>query len=704
MGGNRFQTPEEIRELLTDWQEGMPGGPLLWMEHGKKYVYSGECQTLVIGSTGSGKSRHCSQPTVRFLAQAGENMIIADPKGELARRHRQELKRQGYKVTTINLKDLNDPERSGWNPLAYPRECYLSSDPIQRNYAFELIGNLAHSIYPDEDSKDIFWVNSARSIFSGCCFALFEIAPAEQVTLESVHQMVSAGSQRHGMSNYLSELAATLPPGSAAAMQLQPFTSCSATDTRAGMISTLLTGLSPYSNSEELMSMLAHDEVRIQEMDGTQKIAIFIIFPDSTSTYDALAGVAIQSITQHLIHVADRYPNGKLPIRHNIIIEELGSIGKSIDLPNLFMAGRSRNLRLLCILQSLFSLDALYGQAQAAAIRSSADLTICMRCNNLQTMKEIAELCGEREIKCGPNQYASMPLIRPTELQQFQTGQALVMLKGKKFITNLPSVDELFPEDLLSQPLTPTQPQHTSSRPAFFDIKEYLSEWKHQPEKMPVDVKVDCKETADPSEPDLLISPRDPLPPSSFSAMTDDMITRLRKKMAVMEAHQEGAIQDLTSPISLVLCKEQDCTKEQMFRTLRKLLHFPRDLAKRAVCVRPFILLHKLHKHVAEELIRRFSAENVRVAITADAPDFLPHASGNYSVLLLKQDPDALAAALVGTKSFSPASATKISKSLPCVIAKNLQHDTAEHFVTALENASVSCFADSPDPEDIVAG
>lgn len=699
MSGNRFQTRQEIKELLSEWHEGQPGGPVLLTEHGKNYVYDGECQTLLIGSTGSGKSRHCSQVTVRILALAGENMILADPKGELVRRHRSALKKLGYRVITINLKDLNDPERSGWNPLAYPYDLYRSGDPVRRNYAFELICNLAQSILPEANTKDIFWIDSARSIFIGCCAALFEVASPEQVTLESVYQMVTTGAQRFASNTYLGELASYLPPESTAALQLQTFTSCTASDTRAGMTSTLLTALAPFARSEELMSMLSYDEVNISQMDGTQKTAIFVVFPDSTSTYDALAGVAIQSIMQHLIYVADRNPDGKLAIRHNLIVEEAGSIGKSVDLPNLFMAGRSRNLRILCILQSLFSLEAMYGPAQAAAIRSSADLLVCMRCNNLQTMKEITELCGEREVECGSNQYAVMPLIRPTEIQQFQTGQALVMLKGKKFMADLPSVDDLFPNDESKLPDTLPAARSTK-RPPFFDIKGYVTNKRQQSLRESAAPKEKPKEEASPAtspwDNDPLLSPPAPI---DFEKMMADIDKRLAE---IAEEECSGStVSDSTGPFTLMLNGEQTGTKAHVADVLHTVLHLPQDAARTAAATAPCVLLHSLYAPIANELAMKLSVQGVHTQICANAmANSLNAISGNRCIMLLRQDPQETRLALMKHMGFTPKIAREISQSLPCVVAKGLRLYTAKHLKSLFDQASIACVIDHDNPND----
>ncbi|WP_231700101.1 type IV secretory system conjugative DNA transfer family protein [Arcanobacterium phocae] len=69
---------------------------------------------LVIGSSGSGKSRYFVLPN---LHQVNTSFVVTDPKGELAAQTTPYLEQQGYKVRYLNL---IDPGLScTYNPLSY---------------------------------------------------------------------------------------------------------------------------------------------------------------------------------------------------------------------------------------------------------------------------------------------------------------------------------------------------------------------------------------------------------------------------------------------------------------------------------------------------------------------------------------------------------------------------------------------------------
>lgn len=69
------------------------------------YVDGSDSHTLLIGATGSKKSRLIVMPTVRILAADNENMIVCDPKGEIYWRTSKFLKQNGYQIHIINLRE-----------------------------------------------------------------------------------------------------------------------------------------------------------------------------------------------------------------------------------------------------------------------------------------------------------------------------------------------------------------------------------------------------------------------------------------------------------------------------------------------------------------------------------------------------------------------------------------------------------------------
>ena len=77
----------------------------------------GPIHTLVIGTTGSGKTTQFVDPMIQILSEtkAKPSLVISDPKGELYMQNVVKLKENGYDVQVV---DLREPDKSSrWNPI-----------------------------------------------------------------------------------------------------------------------------------------------------------------------------------------------------------------------------------------------------------------------------------------------------------------------------------------------------------------------------------------------------------------------------------------------------------------------------------------------------------------------------------------------------------------------------------------------------------
>jgi type IV secretion system protein VirD4 len=73
--------------------------------------------TMIIGTTGSGKTQTYINPSLRILSQIGTKpcLVITDPKGEVYRDNALQLKDAGYRLKVL---DLRNPYASNrWNPM-----------------------------------------------------------------------------------------------------------------------------------------------------------------------------------------------------------------------------------------------------------------------------------------------------------------------------------------------------------------------------------------------------------------------------------------------------------------------------------------------------------------------------------------------------------------------------------------------------------
>lgn len=438
----RWNSGNEIKRRFHDTSDSIHGaGPVVYVENGRKYSDDSEAHIGVIGRTGKGKSQCCSLPFMREILQKGESLIMLDPKGE------------GYKMNACYIPnnyqvfcvDFRNPRKSPtkWNPLNTPYRLFKSKDPDDNDIASSMLSELWNSVYPYDGHSDKFWTDSSVNYAKGLTYGLFEKANEEQINLDSVAVMMEQSEIRLGISNLLKSFYELLPLDSLSKRNLASYVTAP-NDTRASIHSVAASGLEVFSRSKGLMEMLGEDTLNIMDIDVDRPFLLTVIIPDETDVYDALSGLLVSQVSQHLIRVAQE-KGGKLPIRVNMILEELGSVGKSIPtLPNLMVAGRSRNMRLMLVLQSNAQFVDVYGKSKAETINSCIGITIGFSTNSWETLTEWSQRCGEKQIEnCG--HILKEPLITASQLAAMPTGTALIMVDSQyKFVAHLPLYDEMY--------------------------------------------------------------------------------------------------------------------------------------------------------------------------------------------------------------------------------------------------------------------
>lgn len=433
----RWNTPKEIKRRLRNTADQRTGaGAVLFEENGNLFVDDSPYHYCVIGRTGKGKSQCCTLPFVHEIIRARESGIIIDPKDECYMDIPQE-----YQVFRV---DLRAPRKSPtkWAPLKYPYQMFKSPDPDDQDVGASLLEDFRRGVFPDS-GPDPFWTTSAGNYFKGLIYSLFEIAQESRINLESVSQMMEQSEQKFGGTTVLRSFYDTLPENSLARRNLATYATAP-NETRGSIHSVAASGVEIFSRSQGLMELLSQDTLDILHLDVDRPFLLFIVLPDETSVYDSLAGLLVSQMCQHLVRIAQER-GGRLPIRVNLILEELGSVGKSIsNLPNLITTGRSRNLRLMLVLQSQSQLVDLYGKNAAEAILSCVGITIAFSTNDWDTLTEWSKLCGMRQTERN-GQPVEEPLISQTQLAAMPTGTALIMIDGQyKFISRLPFYYQMY--------------------------------------------------------------------------------------------------------------------------------------------------------------------------------------------------------------------------------------------------------------------
>ena len=377
------------------------GIPLDWNKSdGIVYVDSTDSHTVIIGATGSKKSRLIAMPSVKILGSAGESMIICDPKAEIYHRTARDLKRKGYDINVINLRN---PERgSSWNPLSIPYQFYASGD-VDR--AYEFINDIATNLMLSEiTTKDPYWDYSACNLFFGLTLLLFKLCKYRGPSADYANIQTSSLWRFAELDDII-------------AANLQGIV-VTPDKTMSCILSTFDQKLRCFMFQPNLIQMLSHNTVKLDTI-GERKTAFYLIMPDEKTSYHKLITIFIKQSYEYIIYNAQHKGNSMLPIRLNYILDEFTSLPAIGDFPTMITAARSRNIRFNLIVQSKHQLLQRY-QDETETILSNCSNWIFLTSREISLLREISELCGTRKDQ--------RPLVSVSFLQHLNKdeGEALV--------------------------------------------------------------------------------------------------------------------------------------------------------------------------------------------------------------------------------------------------------------------------------------
>lgn len=424
------------------WDAGQAGIPLAWNEQAQTIsVDHTDAHTLIIGPTGSKKSRLVVMPLVRILGSSGESMIISDPKAEVYNRTASYLQKNGYEIFVLNLRSPMHGNR--WNPLYIPYEFYNKGD-IDK--AYEFVNDIAENLLQTEKSNsEPFWDNSAGSFFFGMVLLLFKYCKDHHVPKDYVH-MGNVVSMRNalfedangGKNQRLWEYAKL---DSIIASSLVG-TVETARDTRAGILSTFDQKVRMFSIQPNLLDMLGNNDIDM-DVIGRKPTAVFLIVPDEKTGYHGLVSLFIKQSYEYMIFDAqnraerDGFNVGILSNRVNYVLDEFSSLPTIRDFPAMVTAARSRNIRFTLVIQSKHQLIQRYRE-ETDTIQTNCNNWIFLTGRELQLLEEISSLCG-KTLEDNPQ-----PILSVSDLQRLDkdAGEALILCgRAKPCITRLADIE-----------------------------------------------------------------------------------------------------------------------------------------------------------------------------------------------------------------------------------------------------------------------
>ena len=387
----------------------------------------GNVNVLVVGGSGSGKSASYSIPNAYQMLGS---YVFTDPKGELYDRTAGFLKQNGYKIKVLNL--VHPQYSDGYNPLMH--------------VASEIdVDVIAHTIVKGQKSADStsdpFWDDSAETLLKALIYYLLATRPEEEQNLASCAELVRAANSNGG-SNLLTELMSQLPYDHPARMNYKSI-EIAPEKTYSSILSTLQSKLGKF-DSKDIAELTSTDTIDFEDI-GREKTAVYVISPDTHTTYNFLLTIFFSQMIQQLYDFADNN-GGKLSVPTYFILDEFANIGQIPDFDQKISTSRSRKISFSVILQNLDQLEAIYDKSYETII-GNCDTHVFLGSNSQKTVEYFSKALGEKTIShystsvnrdkghhkqgySNSDQIMARALMTPDELRRMDNDLCIIFVKG----------------------------------------------------------------------------------------------------------------------------------------------------------------------------------------------------------------------------------------------------------------------------------
>lgn len=352
----------------------------------KKAEYSRNKNVLVIGGSGSGKTRFWLKPN---LLQMHSSYVVTDPKGSVVTECGNALKKNGYRIRIFNT--VNFKKSMHYNPFLY---IHSEKDILK------LVTALIANTKGEGSGGDPFWEKSEILLFTALIGYIRYEAPEEEQNFATLIELLNSMEVREDDEefknpvDYLFEALERKNPKHFAVRQYKKY-KLAAGKTAKSILISCGARLAPF-DIQEVRDITAYDELELDTL-GDRKTALFLIMSDTDSTFNFLISMVYTQLFNLLCEKADDFYGGRLPVHVRCLIDEAANIGQIPNLEKLVATIRSREISACLILQTQSQLKAIY-KDHADTIIGNMDSKIFLGGTEPSTLKDLSQALGKETI------------------------------------------------------------------------------------------------------------------------------------------------------------------------------------------------------------------------------------------------------------------------------------------------------------------
>ncbi len=352
----------------------------------KQPKYARNKNTLVVGGSGSGKTRFFIKPNI---LQMHSSYVVTDPKGTVVNEVGNALVKNGYHMKIFNT--INFKKSMHYNPFAYVHD---------EKDILKLVTTLIANTKGEGKNGDEFWEKAEKLLYCALIGYIHYEAPEEEQNFATLLEMLNAMEVREDDEEFknpvdlMFEELEEKDPDHFAVRQYAKY-KLAAGKTAKSILVSCGARLAPF-DIKELREITAYDELELDRV-GDRKTALFLIMSDTDGTFNFLISMVYTQLFNLLCEKADDVYGGRLPVHVRCMIDEAANIGQIPNLEKLMATIRSREISAALVLQARSQLKAIY-KDNADTIIGNCDSQIFLGGSEQTTLKDLNQALGKETI------------------------------------------------------------------------------------------------------------------------------------------------------------------------------------------------------------------------------------------------------------------------------------------------------------------
>ncbi|MBR2404021.1 MAG: type IV secretory system conjugative DNA transfer family protein [Lachnospiraceae bacterium] len=345
---------------------------------------------MVMGCSGSRKTRSRVIPDIMQYIARGESFIVTDPKGEVYQKTSKLARLKGHDVKVLNLKPSELECSDGIHILKYVGNNQMKAQTI----AEIIIRNTSK-----DKREDNYFTPGAKSLLTAAILytTMNEDLKPEERTFGEMYRMLVKNSPMQ-----LSQIFKSLPIEHPARLAFLTFDS----GTDAGKSSIhqgLLIRLQALQNPT-FQKILSTDEISLTEC-GDRPCAYYIVTSDQESTLDFGTALFFNLFFIEIVAHADKQRGQRLKVLVNVEMDEMPSIGPIPDMQRKTATVRSRGIILTFVCQNQEQIEEIYPNKVWKTIMSNCSTQILLAVNDDETAETFSKRSGEMTVDVEMHRY-----------------------------------------------------------------------------------------------------------------------------------------------------------------------------------------------------------------------------------------------------------------------------------------------------------